>query len=198
MLLKEKESDMKLSRIVLLCFSISACGTDEKKDEETTYATLRTSINSVSASYSLTNVTECIFNSEADSFSGDFSGSEGAGTRLDVRINGLAGDNGTQTCTLTGTDDTDPTGCNVMFTVPNTEENAEGFDQYSNYDTLGSSDTLEYNGSCEITWGKNETTFTGKIDCTNLVQTHRQTRARNPLDNSTTGSLSNTQFSCQY
>ena len=195
---------MKLDKylaLLLLSLVMLACGAeeDEKEEEVTTYATLNTSTSSGSTSHALTAVDTCIFNSSTDSFEGSFSTGENSLTRLTVTITGLVGENNTNTCTLSDSDDTDTEGCSVLFQIPNIEtESAQGYDQYAMFNPGTVSDTLVYSGSCEISWGRNETTFTGTIDCGGLVRTHRQSTATNPLDNSVTGSLSDTKFSCQY
>lgn len=188
-----------ICNLSLIGMLILGCGFNDSDEKETdsVYATLNVSKDGNKSTHSVKGLSLCKYESKSDYFDAVF-GTEGQLTGLSISLTGVSGTSGTSVCTLSEDSDSDPNGCSVLFKVPNSEENASGFDQYSNYDSIQSADKVVYSGSCTIKWNNTGKGFNGTIDCAGLVQTHRKSSVRNPIDNSILADLTDTTFKCDY
>lgn len=186
---------------VLLTSILLSCGSEkEEESDKTVYATMNVESSSATTAFELTNKDLCSFNKDSDVFDATFSKSGSMLYELKVQITGIAGDSGTKTCAQTNpnsmTDDADTENCAVSFKSPGSSDSASYFDGYSMYDNIDSPDAFTYDGVCTIEWSRNSASFSGTINCTNMILSHRNSMPVNPVSLDSTSSLINTTFSC--
>jgi hypothetical protein len=152
---------------------------------------------SSNSSHNLTSVESCRFDSSSDVLTASFSKSDSTLSTLSIKITGVTGDSGTENC-VQSSNPMDTEGCSVLFTIPNTEDNPSGFDQYAMYQPSDVPDSFVYDGSCSISWEKSAALLSGEVNCNGMVQTHRKSSARNPVDSSITADLTGATFECSF
>lgn len=176
-----------------------ACSESEDTKETVVYGTLKTTSVAQAEPQSL-NLSQASCSSDAESgfFKASLRG-EGNAT-LEVRIKGFSTSKTLYTCTQASDNADGDVGqkfdeCSVEFSVPDVKSGLNTFAMHRSSESIKD---FTYSGSCMIKSEYQAPNVKVSISCADLIQTHYQSAARNPIDPAVTGSaVDGTSFSCK-
>lgn len=190
----------------IIVTNLSCAAKKEEKKSTTVYSNLTSTgaaDTSQNLSFTLTDVTECYYDSTSGLVRVFLGSNSTASPFLSIKIKGYQSTATTYTCTQAA-DNKQSVGsvgsyfdsCGVQFGVYSSAGGST-VNQYATYRDNTTVQLLNYSGSCSVSVTEVNPTIRGTVSCGTMIQSYYQGSPVNPINNSTTLSLSG-DFYCTF